>query len=51
MLHPVEHARWVDVDAPFGQQLHTIGVGQPEPQIPAHGEGHDVIGEAIAAEG
>jgi len=39
------------VDATLGQKLHNIGIGQTETQIPAHGEGDDVVGEAIAAEG
>jgi len=45
-LYPVVHARPIDIDAAFGQERRDIR--QPEAEIPAHGEGYDVVGEAIA---
>jgi len=50
-LHPVEDARRINVDTPFGQKLRAIGVGQTETQLPAHGERDEVVGEAIPVEG
>jgi len=26
-LHPIEHARRINVDTPFSQQLHQVGIG------------------------
>ncbi len=35
----------------FGQESRDIGIRQVEPELPADGEGDDVVGEAIATEG
>jgi len=50
-LDPVEDRRGVDVDAPFSQQFHDVGVGQTDAEIPAHGKSTDVVGEAVTTEG
>ena len=39
-LHPPRDRRVVDVDTAFGEEFLDIAVGEPEPQVPTHGE-HD----------
>jgi len=51
VVHPVVDGRRIDMNAALGQEFRDVSVRQAEAQIPTHGEGNDVVGEAIAAEG
>ena len=48
--HPAEDRGVVHLDAAFGEQLLDVAVGQPEPQIPAHGQRDDLRREAEPGE-
>ncbi len=50
-LHPAKDGDMVDVDAPFGQQLLHVPVGQPEAQVPPHPQEDHVGWEPEAGEG
>jgi len=41
---------WVDVDAPFSEQLLYIAVGQSVAQVPTHRQHDDLTGEAKPSE-
>ena len=48
--HPAEERGGVDFDAAFGEQLLDVAVGQPEAQVPAHGQRDDLRREAEPGE-
>jgi len=48
--HPAEDRGVVDFDAAFGEQLLDVPVGEPEPQVPAHGQRDDLGREAEPGE-
>src|SRR6266542_5575183 len=50
-LNPSVHGKVVDLDAPFGEELLDIAVGQAEPQVPPDGQGDDLGREPVAGEG
>jgi hypothetical protein len=50
-LHPAVDGDVVDLDAPFGEQLLDVAVGQPEAQVPTDGQHDDIGREAEAGEG
>ena len=49
-LNPSVHGKVVDLDAPFGEELLDIAVGQAEPQVPPDGQGDDLGREPVAGE-
>ena len=48
--HPAEERGVVDFDAAFGEQFLDVPVGQPELQIPTHGQRDDLGREAEPGE-
>jgi hypothetical protein len=50
-LDPPVHGDVVDLDAPFGQKLLHVPVGQTEPQVPANRQGDDLGREPGTREG
>jgi hypothetical protein len=50
-LHPSVHADMIDVDAPFGQQLLEVAVGQPVAQVPPDRQHDHLWREPVPREG
>jgi hypothetical protein len=51
LIHPPIHGDMVDVDAPLGQQLRDIAVGQAVTQVPANRDSDHLTREAIPGRG
>ena len=50
VVHPVLAGRRIDVNTPLGHEFGDVSVRQAEAQVPADGEGNDLVGEPIARE-
>jgi hypothetical protein len=49
-LHPPIEGDVVDFDATLGEQFFEVAVGQPVPQVPAHGQQDHLRRETEASE-
>ncbi len=48
--HPIVDGARIDSDAAFSEPLADVGVAEAKAQLPAHGEGNYLVGEAVTAE-